>query len=71
MWTPVTADPVSNTVFCGTGSATPLYFPQLRPGQNPRTDSLIAVDLKTGHLKWWRQLIAGNQWSYDAARPWT
>jgi alcohol dehydrogenase (cytochrome c) len=69
VWTPVTADPVTDTVFFGTGSATPLYFPQLRPGTNPRTDSLIAVDLKTGQIKWWRQLIAGNQWSYDVAQP--
>src|SRR5437764_3051064 len=69
VWTPVTADPATNTVFFGTGSATPLYFPQLRPGTNPRTDSLIAVDLTTGQLKWWRQLIAGNQWSYDVAQP--
>jgi alcohol dehydrogenase (cytochrome c) len=69
VWTPVTADTTTNTVFFGTGSATPLYFPQLRPGTNPRTDSLIAVDLTTGQLKWWRQLIAGNQWSYDVAQP--
>jgi PQQ-dependent dehydrogenase (methanol/ethanol family) len=69
VWTPVTADPVTDTVFFGTGSATPLYFPQLRPGTNPRTDSLVAVDLKTGQIKWWRQLIAGNQWSYDVAQP--
>jgi outer membrane protein assembly factor BamB len=69
VWTPVTADTATNTVFFGTGSATPLYFPQLRPGTNPRTDSLIAVDLRTGRLKWWRQLIAGNQWSYDVAQP--
>ena len=39
------------------------------PGTNPRTDSLIAVDLQTGQIKWWRQLIAGNQWSYDVAQP--
>jgi alcohol dehydrogenase (cytochrome c) len=69
VWTPVTADTTTNTVFFGTGSATPLYFPQLRPGTNPRTDSLIAVDLTTGKLKWWRQLISGNQWSYDVAQP--
>jgi alcohol dehydrogenase (cytochrome c) len=69
VWTPVTADTSTNTVFFGTGSATPLYFPQLRPGTNPRTDSLVAVDMKTGQLKWWRQLIAGNQWSYDVAQP--
>jgi PQQ-dependent dehydrogenase (methanol/ethanol family) len=69
VWTPVTADTSTNTVFFGTGSATPLYFPSIRPGTNPRTDSLVAVDLNTGKLKWWRQLIAGNQWSYDVAQP--
>ena len=69
VWTPVTVDPSTNTVFFGTGSATPLYFPQLRPGTNPRTDSLVAVDLKTGQLKWWRQLMAGNEWSYDVSQP--
>ncbi|HVN60336.1 MAG TPA: PQQ-binding-like beta-propeller repeat protein, partial [Gaiellaceae bacterium] len=48
VWTPQTIDPTTNTLYFGTGSATPLYFPQFRPGQNPRTDSLIAVDLNTG-----------------------
>lgn len=69
VWTPVTVDTSSDTVFFGTGSATPLYFPSVRPGPNPRTDSLIAVDLKTGKTKWWQQLISGNQWSYDVAQP--
>jgi PQQ-dependent dehydrogenase (methanol/ethanol family) len=69
VWTPVTVDGATNTLFFGTGSATPLYFPSIRPGTNPRTDSLIAVDLQTGRIKWWRQLIAGNQWSYDVAQP--
>jgi alcohol dehydrogenase (cytochrome c) len=69
VWTPVTIDASTNTVFFGTGSATPLYFPSVRPGPNPRTDSLIAVDLKTGQTKWWQQLISGNQWSYDVAQP--
>ncbi|HEX3805672.1 MAG TPA: PQQ-binding-like beta-propeller repeat protein, partial [Gaiellaceae bacterium] len=69
VWTPVTIDTSTDTVFFGTGSATPLYFPSLRPGTNPRSDSLLAVDLKTGRLKWWRQLIAGNEWSYDVSQP--
>jgi alcohol dehydrogenase (cytochrome c) len=69
VWTPVTVDASTNTVFFGTGSATPLYFPSVRPGPNPRTDSLIAVDLMTGQTKWWQQLISGNQWSYDVAQP--
>jgi alcohol dehydrogenase (cytochrome c) len=69
VWTPVTADPTTNTVYFGTGSATPLYFPALRPGSNPRTNALVAVDLNTGRLKWWRQQITHNEWSYDTAQP--
>jgi PQQ-dependent dehydrogenase (methanol/ethanol family) len=69
VWTPVTIDATTNTVYFGTGSATPLYFPGLRPGVNPRTDSLIAVDLTTGKMKWWQQLLSGNQWAYDVSQP--
>jgi alcohol dehydrogenase (cytochrome c) len=69
VWTPTTVDTTTNTLYFGTGSATPLYFPGLRPGVNPRTDSLIAVDLATGKMKWFQQLIAGNQWAYDVSQP--
>jgi len=69
VWTPVTIDATTNTVYFGTGSATPLYFPGLRPGANPRTDSLIAVNLATGKMRWWQQLLSGNQWAYDVSQP--
>ena len=68
-WTPVTVDITSNTVYYGTGSATPLYFPAWRPGSAPRTDSLVAVNLLNGKLKWWQQQMAHNEWSYDTAQP--
>ena len=69
VWTPTTVDTTTNTLYLGTGSATPLYFPGLRPGANPRTDSLIAVDLTSGRMKWWQQLLSGNQWAYDVSQP--
>ena len=69
VWTPVTIDSKTNTVFFGTGSGTPVYFPSMRPGNNPRAASLIAVDLATGKLKWWQQLIQNDQWEYDVAQP--
>jgi PQQ-dependent dehydrogenase (methanol/ethanol family) len=69
VWTPTTVDESTNTLYFGTGSATPLYFPALRPGSTPRTDALIAVNLTTGKMKWWQQLIANNQWAYDVAQP--
>jgi alcohol dehydrogenase (cytochrome c) len=69
VWTPTTVDPKTNTLYFGTGSATPLYFPSIRPGSNPRADSLIAVNLVTGRMKWWQQQMAFNEWSYDTAQP--
>jgi alcohol dehydrogenase (cytochrome c) len=69
VWTPVTADPTTNTVYFGTGSGTPLYFASLRPGPAPRTDSLIALDLATGRQKWWQQQMGHNEWAYDTAQP--
>jgi alcohol dehydrogenase (cytochrome c) len=69
VWTPTTVDTTTNTLYFGTGSATPLYFPGIRPGSNPRADSLIAVDLATGRMKWWQQQMAHNEWAYDTAQP--
>ena len=69
VWTPTTVDTTTNTLYFGTGSATPLYFPSIRPGSNPRADSLIAVNLATGRMKWWQQQMAHNEWSYDTAQP--
>jgi PQQ-dependent dehydrogenase (methanol/ethanol family) len=68
-WTPQTIDAATNTLYFGTGSATPLYYPSLRPGADARADSLIAVDLQTGQQKWWQQQMAFNEWSYDTAQP--
>jgi alcohol dehydrogenase (cytochrome c) len=69
VWTPTTVDTTTNTLYFGTGSATPLYYPAIRPGSNPRADSLIAVDLGSGRMKWWQQQLAHNEWSYDTAQP--
>ena len=69
VWTPTTIDTTTNTLYFGTGSGTPLYYPALRPGPNPRTDSLISVNLGNGHMNWWQQQMAFNEWSYDTAQP--
>jgi alcohol dehydrogenase (cytochrome c) len=69
VWTPTTVDTKTNTLYFGTGSGTPLYFPSIRPGSNPRADSVVAVNLATGRMKWWQQQMAHNEWSYDTAQP--
>ncbi len=69
VWTPTTVDTTTDTLYFGTGSATPLYFASVRPGSDPRADSLIAVNLATGRMRWWQQQMAFNEWSYDTAQP--
>jgi PQQ-dependent dehydrogenase (methanol/ethanol family) len=69
VWTPTTVDTSTNTLYIGTGAATPPYYPSLRPGPDPRADSLIALDLSSGKMKWWQQLLSSNQWSYDVSQP--
>jgi alcohol dehydrogenase (cytochrome c) len=68
-WTPETVDPTTNTLYFGTAGATPAYYPSLRPGSDPREDSVIALDLATGKLKWWQQQLAFNEWGYDTSQP--
>lgn len=69
VWTPVTIDTRTSTVYFGTGSGTPNFYHDLHPGPNPRANSLIAVDLRNGKQRWWQQLVANDQWNYDVAQP--
>ncbi len=68
-WNPATIDPLTNTVYVTTSNPSPIFDPQVRPGPDPRTDSLIALDLFTGRLKWWQQQIPGDQWGYSTVQP--
>ncbi len=68
-WTPEAVDTTTDTLYFGTAAAAPEYYPSLRPGSDPREDSLIALDLATGKLKWWQQQMAFNEWAYDTSQP--
>jgi PQQ-dependent dehydrogenase (methanol/ethanol family) len=68
-WNPATVDTQTNTLYVTTSNPSPIFDPQVRPGPNPRTDSLVALDLFTGRLKWWQQQIPGDQWGYSTVQP--
>jgi alcohol dehydrogenase (cytochrome c) len=40
-----------------------------RPGDNLYTDSIVALDAKTGRLKWHFQFTPHDVWDYDAQEP--
>ncbi len=68
-WNPVTIDSETDTVYATTSNPSPIFDPSLRPGSDPRTDSVVALDLYTGQLRWWQQQIAGDQWGYSTSQP--
>lgn len=39
------------------------------PGDNLYSTSLIAIDINSGALKWYHQMVPHNLWDFDAASP--
>jgi PQQ-dependent dehydrogenase (methanol/ethanol family) len=53
--------------FYVTGNAVPQYAGENRPGDNLYTDSVIALDAKTGQLRWYYQVVHHDIWEADIA----
>ena len=66
-WSILSADPKRHLVYVPTGSASPDYWGGLRPGDNRWANSVVAIDARTGKLKWGFQLVHHDLWDYDTA----
>ena len=62
-------DECNGLIYFGTGNASPGYEDDKRPGDNLYTSSLVALDVKTGDLRWYHQLVPHDLWGYDASSP--
>jgi alcohol dehydrogenase (cytochrome c) len=67
VWTPLTIDTETDIAYFSVANPSPDFFPQLRPGPNPKTNSVVAVDVNTGQEKWWQQQLPNDSWDYDTA----
>lgn len=66
MWTTGTYDPSLNLVFVGTGNPTPVLNGGVRPGDNPWTCSIVAINPDTGKLVWGFQVSPHDTHDWDA-----
>lgn len=66
-WLPGSYDAATDTVFYGTSNPAADYYGEDRKGDNLCTDSVLALEPKTGKLKWYRQEIEHDLWDYDSA----
>lgn len=65
-WGVYTADPETDTVYLGTGNATPDYFGgNRRPFDDAYSSSIVALDISTGAPKWHYQTVHHDVWDFD------
>jgi len=67
VWLVGTFDPELGSVIYATGNAVPQYGGENRPGNNLYTDSLVALDAKTGKMRWYYQTVRHDIWEADIA----
>ncbi|MBZ5695454.1 MAG: PQQ-binding-like beta-propeller repeat protein [Acidobacteriia bacterium] len=67
-WTTGAYDPTLNLIYWGTGNPVPAYFSGTRPGINLYANSLIAVDARTGQLRWYFQFTPSDTHDWDATQ---
>lgn len=70
-WDAINYDPQFDQVVIGTGNGGPypLHTRSPRGGDNLYLDSVVAVDRKTGAMKWYFQETPGDSWDLTATQP--
>jgi alcohol dehydrogenase (cytochrome c) len=67
IWNNPTFDPATNTMVFTTGNAD--AYSGRGPGDDLFTSSFVALDIDTGDLKWWYQVVHHDIWDYDCPSP--
>jgi alcohol dehydrogenase (cytochrome c) len=67
VWTSLTLDTASGLLYVPTGNPGPDFSAAYRPGANLYTNSIVALDAKTGALKSYYQLVPADFHDWDQA----
>ncbi len=68
-WMTPAVDPETDTLFIMVGNPSPDLDGEVRPGDNLYTESMVALDVKTGTYKWHYQYVPHDVWDLDAVSP--
>ncbi len=69
VWSTITADLERGLVFLPVSTPSPDFYGGDRPGANLYTDSVVALEAKTGARRWHFQTVHHDLWDYDLAAP--
>ena len=69
VWTMGAADPKLGLVYFGIGNPIPQWGGEERAGDNLYSGSVVALDIRTGKLRWHYQLVHHDIWEQDVTAP--
>lgn len=65
VWAPIAADEARGLFFLPTSSPSPDFFGGARAGDNRYANSVVAIEAKTGKVRWSFQTVHHDVWDYD------
>ncbi len=68
IWVTGSYDPDTNLTFWGTGNPNPGWNGDRRPGDDLYSDSVVALDVDTGKLKWYYQFTPHDEYDWDSVQ---
>jgi alcohol dehydrogenase (cytochrome c) len=69
VWHTPAVDPELELLYFSTGNPGPDFNGAVRAGDNLFSDSIVAVDVRTGEYRWHFQQVHHDIWDYDAPNP--
>ncbi len=68
-WFTGTYDPELDLIYWPVGNPGPDYNGSYRPGDNLYSNSILALDARTGAMKWYFQYTPHDLWDWDSVQP--
>ena len=68
VWSPMSLDTQRGELYVPVTNPAPVFGSTLRRGANLYTDSLIALDVRSGKLKWYAQLVPNDDKDWDVTQ---
>lgn len=69
VWVTPALDPKTGILYASTANPAPVFNGLVRPGDNLYTNSIVALNARTGRLLWYYQELPHDIWEYEAASP--
>jgi alcohol dehydrogenase (cytochrome c) len=65
VWTPLSLDPEKGELYVPVSNPSPTLPANLRPGDNLYTNSVVVLDVRTGKLRWHKQMVPNDSHDWD------